>query len=121
MARGALPRLATLYLHQNRIADRGAVALAEAVTAAALPSLTKLWLFNNRVAAEGMQALAAALGRGGLASLESLSLANNPADEEAAKAVVEVLSKRRGATATPLPSAAPVNEFSRIMGTSLYG
>ena len=42
-------------------------------------------------------------------------------DEDAAKAVVEVLSKRRGATATPLPSAAPVNEFSRIMGTSLYG
>ena len=69
----------------------------------------------------GLVTCCAALVRGGLASLESLSLANNPADEEAAKAVVEVLSKRRGETATPLPSAAPVNEFSRIMGTSLYG
>lgn len=75
---GHLERIKFLGLHQNRISDVGAEALASALCGGHMRRLQVLDLSGNRIGADGRRALGVALGRpGALQSLVSISLVNN--------------------------------------------
>ena len=47
LSKGALPALKKLYLHENKIADTGMIALADAVGRGALDKIENIFLFGN--------------------------------------------------------------------------
>ncbi|EOD21547.1 hypothetical protein EMIHUDRAFT_368691, partial [Emiliania huxleyi CCMP1516] len=68
LASGAVPRLETLWLSDNKIGDEGCKALAAALgKEGAAPRFKKLQLNGNESGDEGCKALAAALGKEGAA------------------------------------------------------
>ena len=77
LSESCLPVLTRLCLHENRIGDRGAALLFEAVRRGALPALVRLDLSSNRIGDDGAIALGALLAETQLPSLEELSLAAN--------------------------------------------
>eukprot|EP00966_Prymnesium_polylepis_P053712 1241447-Prymnesium_polylepis.1 len=77
VAHGALSKLLTLELHNNKIGDAGIVSLAAALGKGALPQLKDVFLQKNQIADAGVSALAHACGEGALPQLHFLNLANN--------------------------------------------
>ena len=85
-----------LHLHDNKISDRGAKALAAAFAEGAMPKLEKLWLHFNQIGDEGAVALAEAVGKGALPKLKQLNLNSNKLSQTAWDAWEAVEAKRSG-------------------------
>lgn len=80
-----------LGLHNNAIADEGAVALAHVVLRGALSTTREVYLHGNAIGERGMRELAESLGKGALATIQKLTLYNNIASDTP---VLAVLKKR---------------------------
>ena len=74
---GHLANLALLNLHDNKLSDAGAQALAAALSAGQLPKLGYLQVNGNAIGDAGAEALAAAVRGGGGASLATLVVGEN--------------------------------------------
>ena len=85
-----------LNLQVNKIADRGAKALAAAFAEGAMPKLEKLVLYLNKIGDEGAVALAEAVGKGALPKLKLLNLRGNTLSQTAKDACKAVEAKRSG-------------------------
>ena len=124
LARGAFPRLATLYLYNNQIGSRGLAALVQSTEAGAadggaaadadgaagapLARLEKLYVDNNQVGEDGLSAVTRAIDAGRLGSLRSLHLSGNPIKQQLVDATLQKLEQRElqrgGAAAPPRPA-----------------
>ena len=78
---GRLSQLQWLWLHENRIGDSGAIALAAALPGRQL-RLKQLLLDHNQIGDAGAHAFAVAIADGSLPVCRSLHLGFNPVSSE---------------------------------------
>ena len=91
---GTLPRLTSLYLHENALGEAGADALGRSIGAGALPQLQELQLTSTGLGSAGLKALSLGFVAGGLPLLKRLYLNSNEIGDEGVVALASAVKPR---------------------------